>query len=97
MANFIFLFDKNRICFGIYEEQTIQPNVISYYWYFRQCCETQEELNQIKIKLQTETEARENRELQLSELEQTLNKETERSTDLKVYWKKLWTYYICTT
>ena len=53
--------------------------------YYRQCSETQEELNQIKIKLQAETEAKENRELQLSELEQTLNKESERSTDLKVY------------
>ena len=51
---------------------------------FRQLAKTQEELNQAHFKLQVEIEAKENREMQLSELEQTLSKETERCTDLKV-------------
>ena len=52
--------------------------------FFRQLQQTEEELNQLKVQHKLEVEAKENRELQLTELEQTLAKETERSMDLKV-------------
>lgn len=43
-----------------------------------------EEVNQLKSRLELETETRQNREMQIAELEQTLEKESERASDLKV-------------
>ena len=37
-----------------------------------------------EVELKLELEARQNRELQIKEMEDTLNKETERAQDLKV-------------
>ena len=39
----------------------------------------------MKLKLESEMNMRQNRDLQLNELEQTLAKESQRATDLKVY------------
>ena len=38
----------------------------------------------MKLKLESEMNMRQNRDLQLNELEQTLAKESQRATDLKV-------------
>ena len=41
-------------------------------------------MKQLTERLELETEKRENREMQIAELEQTLEKESERASDLKV-------------
>ena len=42
------------------------------------------QLESKEVELKLELEARQNRELQIKEMEDTLNKETERAQDLKV-------------
>lgn len=46
--------------------------------------ETKTKLESKEIELKLEVEARMNREMQIREMEDTLNKETERAQDLKV-------------
>ncbi len=46
--------------------------------------ETKTKLESKEIELKLEVEARINREMQIREMEDTLNKETERAQDLKV-------------
>ena len=47
--------------------------------------ETKTKLESKEIELKLEVEARINREMQIREMEDTLNKETERAQDLKVW------------
>ena len=51
---------------------------------FRQCEDNATEIAELKTKLESEMDMRQNRDLQLNELEQTLAKESQRATDLKV-------------
>ena len=46
--------------------------------------ETRSKLESKELELKLELEARHNREMQIVEMEDTLNKETERAQDLKV-------------
>ena len=46
--------------------------------------ETRTKLESKELELKLEVEARMNREMQIAEMEDTLNKETERAQDLKV-------------
>ena len=46
--------------------------------------ETRSKLESKELELKLELEARQNREMQIVEMEDTLNKETERAQDLKV-------------
>ena len=46
--------------------------------------ETRSKLESKELELKLELEARQNREMQIIEMEDTLNKETERAQDLKV-------------
>ena len=46
--------------------------------------ETRSKLESKELELKLELEARKNREMQIVEMEDTLNKETERAQDLKV-------------
>ena len=50
-----------------------------------ECQTSQTEIEQLKLKLESEMNMRQNRDLQLNELEQTLARESQRATDLKVY------------
>ena len=56
-------------------------------FYFLRCSQCEEnaaEIEQLKSKLESEMDMRQNRDLQLNELEQTLAKESQRAADLKV-------------
>lgn len=52
--------------------------------YCSECQASQTEIEQLKLKLESEMNMRQNRDHQLNELEQTLAKESQRATDLKV-------------
>ena len=52
--------------------------------FFSECQASKSEVQQLKLGLESEMNIRQNRDLQLNELEQTLAKESQRATDLKV-------------
>ena len=78
-GNFFICFeDFQQQCF-LYQQGNFLPSSLC-----RQHQEKLEELARLEENLRQETQAKENRNLQIVELEQTLAKESQRASDLKV-------------